>query len=179
MWGALSDEGTGLSFKIASGPRQRSHSRARVPNITDSDLWLPFSSPPTTRRNTVEVFDPASTLDSILLNWTLLYNHVARTTQRTLHLYCSEGVFTAPLHSNGSFSIVACVFIVTGMCLPSCCLAMNVYSDFTIPAFGLHVAIPNDGKNPSNSECFTPSSEPSEIYLMFSSLPLLKSPRAI
>jgi hypothetical protein len=25
--------------------------------------------------------------------------------------------------------------------LPSCCLAMNVYSDFTIPAFGCHVTI--------------------------------------
>jgi hypothetical protein len=31
MRGALSDEGTGLSFTIAAGPRQRSHSRVRVP----------------------------------------------------------------------------------------------------------------------------------------------------
>jgi hypothetical protein len=31
------------------------------PYITVSDLRLPFSSPPTTRRVTVEVFDPAST----------------------------------------------------------------------------------------------------------------------
>jgi hypothetical protein len=31
MWGALSDERTGLSFRIAAGPRQRSHSRLRVP----------------------------------------------------------------------------------------------------------------------------------------------------
>jgi hypothetical protein len=31
MWGALSDERTGLSFTIAAGPRQRSHSRVRVP----------------------------------------------------------------------------------------------------------------------------------------------------
>jgi hypothetical protein len=30
MWGALSDERTSLSFTIASGPRQRSHFRARV-----------------------------------------------------------------------------------------------------------------------------------------------------
>jgi hypothetical protein len=30
MWGALSDERTGLSFTIAAGPRQRSHSRFRV-----------------------------------------------------------------------------------------------------------------------------------------------------
>jgi hypothetical protein len=30
MWGALSDERTGLSFTIAAGPRQRNHSRVRV-----------------------------------------------------------------------------------------------------------------------------------------------------
>jgi hypothetical protein len=31
MWGALSDERTGLSFTISAGPRQRSHSGVRVP----------------------------------------------------------------------------------------------------------------------------------------------------
>jgi hypothetical protein len=31
MWGSLSDERTVLSFTIAAGPRQRSHSRVRVP----------------------------------------------------------------------------------------------------------------------------------------------------
>jgi hypothetical protein len=31
MWGALSDERTGVSFTIAPGPRQRSHFRVRVP----------------------------------------------------------------------------------------------------------------------------------------------------
>jgi hypothetical protein len=46
--------------------RQRSHSQVRVPrgswpHFTVSDSRLPFSSPPTTRRVTVEVFDPAST----------------------------------------------------------------------------------------------------------------------
>jgi hypothetical protein len=66
MLGALSDERTGLSFVIATGPRQRSKSRVRVPwdsrpYFTVSDSRLPFSSPPTTRRVTVEVFDPAST----------------------------------------------------------------------------------------------------------------------
>jgi hypothetical protein len=30
MWGALSDERTGLSFTIAAGPRQRSHSRDHI-----------------------------------------------------------------------------------------------------------------------------------------------------
>jgi hypothetical protein len=55
-----------LSFTIVSGPRKRIHSRVRVPwgsrpYFTVSDLRLPFLSPPTTRRATVEVFDPAST----------------------------------------------------------------------------------------------------------------------
>jgi hypothetical protein len=31
IWGALSDERTDLSFTIAAGPRERSHSRVRVP----------------------------------------------------------------------------------------------------------------------------------------------------
>jgi hypothetical protein len=66
LWGALSDERTGLSFVYAAGPRQRSLPWVRVPwhlwpYFTVSDLRLPFSSPPTTCRVTVEVFDPAST----------------------------------------------------------------------------------------------------------------------
>jgi hypothetical protein len=36
MWGALSDEKTGLSLTIAADPRQRSHSRVRIP-------WDPWS----------------------------------------------------------------------------------------------------------------------------------------
>jgi hypothetical protein len=51
MWGALSDERTGLSLTIAAGSVQRSHSRVRVPwdsrlFYTVSDSRLPFSSPP-------------------------------------------------------------------------------------------------------------------------------------
>jgi hypothetical protein len=65
LWGALSDERTGLSFVYAAGPRQRSLSLVRVPRdswsyFTVSDMRLPFSSLPTTRRVTVQVFDPAS-----------------------------------------------------------------------------------------------------------------------
>jgi hypothetical protein len=74
---------------------------------------------------------------------TLLYNHFAWTTQKTQHFNCSEGVFTAPLHNNGSYSIVANMFAAAGICLPSRCLTMNVYSDFAIPAFGRHVTIFN------------------------------------
>jgi hypothetical protein len=63
MLSALSDKRTGLSFTIAAGPRQRSHFRVRVPYhswpyFTASDSRLHFSSPLTTRRVTVEVFDP-------------------------------------------------------------------------------------------------------------------------
>jgi hypothetical protein len=55
MWGAVSGERTGLLFKIAAGPCQHSHSRIRVPwdsrpYFTVSDLRLPFSSPPITRK---------------------------------------------------------------------------------------------------------------------------------
>jgi hypothetical protein len=66
LCGVLSNERTVLSFVYATGPRQRSISRVRVPldswpYFTVSDLKLPFSSPPTTRRVTVEIFEPAFT----------------------------------------------------------------------------------------------------------------------
>jgi hypothetical protein len=73
LWGALSDKRTGLSFVYAAGPRQHSHSRVQVPweswpYFTVSDLRRPFSLPPTTRRVTVEVFDPASTW-VLIIKW--------------------------------------------------------------------------------------------------------------
>jgi hypothetical protein len=87
MYGYLSDERTGLSFTSAAGPPQRSHSRVRVPwdswsYFTVSDSRLPFSSPPTTRRATVEVFDPASTQLPICP----AYNISAWTAEKTLFL---------------------------------------------------------------------------------------------
>jgi hypothetical protein len=67
MWGALSDERTGLSFTIAAGSRQRSHFRVlgpwdSQPYFTVSDSRLPSLPPPTTRRATVVIFEPASTV---------------------------------------------------------------------------------------------------------------------
>jgi hypothetical protein len=66
-------------FLYAAGPCQRSLSLVRAPlnsrpYFTGSDLRLPFSSPPTTRRVTMEVFDPASTRASLQLTrlWLLL-----------------------------------------------------------------------------------------------------------
>jgi hypothetical protein len=69
MWGALSDERMALSFTIAAGSRQYSHFRVRDPwdswpYFTVSDSRLLLSLPPTTRKATVEVFDPASTRDT-------------------------------------------------------------------------------------------------------------------
>jgi hypothetical protein len=76
--------------------------------------------------------------------FTVFYNHFARATQKLQLLYCWEGLFTEPLHSNGSYSIVACVFVAAGMRLPSRFLAMNFCSDFAIPAFGSHVTTINN-----------------------------------
>jgi hypothetical protein len=82
-----SDERTGLSFTIAAGPHQCSHSRVRVPwnsrpHFTVPDPRLPLSSPPATRRAAVEVFDPASTRD--LNPWSVymyIYPHMNRTSE--------------------------------------------------------------------------------------------------
>jgi hypothetical protein len=94
LWGALSDERTGLSFLYAAGPCQRSLSWVQVPRdsrpyFTVSDLRLPFSSPPTTHRATVGVFDPASTRI-----WTGLSVMVDFSLYR-LRLYHAEDTSTA------------------------------------------------------------------------------------
>jgi hypothetical protein len=39
------------------------------------------------------------------------------------------------------FSIVACVFFAAGMCLLRSCLAMDICSGSTIPAFSRHVTV--------------------------------------
>jgi hypothetical protein len=64
-----------------------------------------------------------------------------RTDRKHRFLYCCEAVFTALLHNNGSYSIIACVFIAAGTFLPSRCLAKNIYCDYAIPTFGRHVTI--------------------------------------
>jgi hypothetical protein len=121
----------GLSFVSAAGPCQRSLSRVLVlwdlsPYFTVSDLRLPFSSPPTTRRVTVEVFDPTSTrgqADSCYIavarttQKRQFYCCVAQTTQKTSHViakYCWSvtslrlrgSVLTEPLPRNGLHSPV-------------------------------------------------------------------------
>jgi hypothetical protein len=72
IWGAFFNKRTGLSITVVAGPRQRSHSRVRIPwdsrpYFIVSDSRRPFSSPPTTCRATVEVFNPASTRECLIL----------------------------------------------------------------------------------------------------------------
>jgi hypothetical protein len=146
LWGTLSDERTGLFFVYAAGPCQHSLSRVLVPwdsrpYFTVSDLRLPFPSPPTTRRITVDVFDPSSTR---CLNSISLYSLGAAATENATsqqYFYCYRGVFISPLHRHSSSLIVACLFVFAGTCLPSRCLAMNVCSGCAIPAFRRHVTI--------------------------------------
>jgi hypothetical protein len=61
--------------------------------------WVPFSSPSTTRRATVEVFEAASTLS-------LAYNISVRTAQKTLFLCClaCSAEDTIPVVICGPFS---------------------------------------------------------------------------
>jgi hypothetical protein len=86
VWGALSDERTGLSFTISSAVilgsgSHGTHNHILLTQIRDPPTWrprsaylyppgtgwpsytprhwVPFSSPPTTHRATVEVFDSA------------------------------------------------------------------------------------------------------------------------
>jgi hypothetical protein len=121
MWGALSDERTGLPYTISAGPRQRSHTWVRVPcdsrpYFTVSDSRLPFSSPLTTHRATVEVFDTASTRDSSNPSYRLSLHRL-----RTGHiiLYCIVRVTQQ--------KIVYQVSVFAETCLSSRCLAMRIH----------------------------------------------------
>jgi hypothetical protein len=72
------------------------------PYFTVSVLRLPFSSPPTTRRVTVEVFDPASTRQSEDAN---IYKTSVRTSQETHYVSATE---TVRLMSFGEIIAVYC-----------------------------------------------------------------------
>jgi hypothetical protein len=152
MWGALSVERTGLSFTIAADPRPQSFSgpspsglmtifyclRFETPTTRYPYLyppgtgwptytprhWVPFPSPPTTRRATVEIFDTTSTR----ADW----QHRFRFSR------CSSGA--DPTENQQLF--YCCVFIsfANEICLPSHYLAMAVFSGsaicchmFTVP----------------------------------------------
>jgi hypothetical protein len=122
MWGALSlsDERTGLSFTTAAGPCQRSHSRI---HFTVSDPRLPFSSPPTTGKATVEAFDPASKRDSTeLLTLNSFHNHFVRTEYKALFQ---------------TITLMLLAYSLPRERLPSRCLVMDVSSGSTILAFNV------------------------------------------
>jgi hypothetical protein len=120
LWGALSDERTGLSFLCAAGPCQRSLSRVRVPwelrpYFTVSYLRLPFSS----------------------LNWTsALYNLRSDLAENTCHV--SECVFIGLLSSTGqgaghikntfhSCRILLCALYSNGLFTKSLCPRERFY----------------------------------------------------
>jgi hypothetical protein len=97
----------GSVFVHAACPCQRSISRVRVlsdsrPYFTVSDLRLPFSSPPTTRRVTVEVFDPTSTRITEFIVLTVLVITYRHATHRK---HCSSNI--------------VCVFVTAVTCLLS------------------------------------------------------------
>jgi hypothetical protein len=121
-----------------SGPRQRSLSRVRFPWIsqsyfTVSVLRLPFSSPPTTRRVTVEVFDPASTPARIKTRYIASWRKPQKTKFLADALLQRDVAVTAERIENSasnssSIVVYARVAAVTWR-LPSHCLATDVSSD--------------------------------------------------
>jgi hypothetical protein len=127
LWGALSDERTGLSFVCAAGPCQRSLSWVRVswdsrPYFTVSDSRLPFSSPPTTRRVTVKVFDPASTRGFTALLVLFIYSLGTDSTENT---------------ASNSYSIITCINVFCGK------VARKTYKT---PKSLVTVLFPNNGR---------------------------------
>jgi hypothetical protein len=121
MWGVLSDERTGLSFTIAAGTRQRSHSRVRVPcdwrsYITVSDSNFPF------RR----------LLRLAGLRWRYsLHGCLYRLPVTTGNVCCYGNLLTKPLASNGL------VWFCGNVCLASRWLTMDFRSGSAIPAFSV------------------------------------------
>jgi hypothetical protein len=86
-----------------------------------SDLRLPFSSPPTTRRVTVEVFDPAST--RVTRNWINSVTYIAeertRITENTCHVTTTRRCVPSPRTQKTQPALL----LLVGPCLQSCCLA--------------------------------------------------------
>jgi hypothetical protein len=149
----------GLSFTIAAGPRQRSHSQVRVPRdswpyftVSDSrrpqpggpspriyiaqeqgGLVIPpstrffFSLLPTTRRTTVEVFDPASARDSFSHNrsFSLLYSidtdRIGNTSPNS-SIAASRSYCRARVEKVASQLLYWCLLRI-------CCLATDVFTE--------------------------------------------------
>jgi hypothetical protein len=107
----------GLLFTIAAGPRQHGHSRVRVPwdlwpYFTVSDSRLPFLSPPTTHRATVEVFNPASTRD------------FQNTTVKRLYMFLCNMELHKSLHALNMLCLFINIIVIATELCPS------IYSTF-------------------------------------------------
>jgi hypothetical protein len=134
-WGALSDERTGLSFVCvcAAGPCQRSLSRVLVPwdlrpYFTVSDLRLPFSSPPTTRRVMVEVFFPASTRVRTHSNLSYPSTYWFPINELKNELYfitTGEPNISHHVLLELSSSVILCLTVAAEIYLPNRCPAMD------------------------------------------------------
>jgi hypothetical protein len=119
-----------LSFLHATGPCQRSVSRVRVPcdsrpYFIVSDLRLPFSSPPTTHRVTVEVFDPASTRVLCPTRDSQNYSHYiasGRTQQKTRFPNNSSIVIEVCLPRR-------CIETAVLLPLPACSFRVNLFTE--------------------------------------------------
>jgi hypothetical protein len=131
LWGALSVERRGLSFTIAASTRQRSNFRVRVPwdswsYFTVSDWRLPFSSPSTTRRATVEIFYPTSTRGELTQ-----LPHLSFITPGHRGVYRAiawkRSLFTESMFNNGSICHIAPPL---RLFVPSCTQA---YRHFSLP----------------------------------------------
>jgi hypothetical protein len=115
MWGAFSDEGTGLSFSTAAGPRQRSHFRVRVPWYS----WPYFT-----------VFDTASKRDSnsastIITELLVLIIQPRHKPHRKLFFhYCTFSRCRGNKVSTELFPWYSCCTVA---CLHSCYLAMGLH----------------------------------------------------
>jgi hypothetical protein len=86
--------------------------------------WVPFSSPPTTCRVTMKLFDPASTRGCLAMAAALRYIVSARAAQKT-SLY--HGVFSCCRGNNVSTELFPSNGCSTVACLHSCYLAMVLH----------------------------------------------------
>jgi hypothetical protein len=132
----------GLSFKIAAGSRQPIHFLVQVPwdsrpYISVSDSRLPFLSPPTTRRGTVEVFDPASMREiGWPLNLSRLITLVIDCVENIAH-WCSSVVAVEHVCFPSRYSATAALYLLIPRSLPSS--GRCLYSHYW--ATGLHATI--------------------------------------
>jgi hypothetical protein len=102
--------------------------------FTVSDLRLPFSSPLTTRRVTVEVFDPAST-------------RVTRGTRDCFTCFARHDTDRIANSASNNSCTVACVFLTAVTVLQSCCVATirRIFTEaLASNEWGIHIYTQHD-----------------------------------